>query len=188
MLFLHTGQSGLGTSFGEYGIFIYRTSNQHTQQQNTQNVIHKNRNAKKKTQKCQKKRYINIRHAKKRCKYDAPPILLVGLYTPQSATPVAAPRRHGSGLSAPGSGPRGCPDFRRIYYTIHIYCTYILSTIYIYTIITIIVIIIITIIIAYTLYYICTVYIIHILKIYYMYSIYTIIDRVHIQYIECIYI
>ena len=132
MLFLHTGQFGLGTSFGEYGIFIYRTSNQHTQQQNTQNVIRKNRNAKKKTQKCQKKRYINIRHAKKRCKYDAPPILLVGLYTPQSATPVAAPRRHGSGLSAPGSGPRGCPDFRRIYYTIHIYCTYILSTIYIY--------------------------------------------------------
>ena len=81
-----------------------------------------------------KKRYINIRHAKKRCKYDAPPILLVGLYTPQSATPVAAPRRHGSGLSAPGSGPRGCPDFRRIYdtNTIHIYYTYILSTIYIY--------------------------------------------------------
>ena len=132
MFFLHTGQFGLGTSFGEYGILIYRTSNQHTQQQNTQNVIHKNRNAKK-GHKNAKQRYINIRNAKKRCrnirnakkrcKYDAPPILL-GLNTP-SATPVAAPRRHGSGLSAPGSGPRGCPGFRRIYYTLH--------NIYIYT-------------------------------------------------------
>ena len=136
-----------------------------------------------------KKRYINIRHAKKRCKYDAPPILLVGLYTPQSATPVAAPRRHGSGLSAPGSGPRGCPDFRRIYDTntiLYIYTIHIYYLLYIYTII--IIVIIITIIIVYALYYLCTVYIIHILKIYYMYSIYTIIKRVHIQYIECIYI